>query len=223
MSQTATTSLDTGQRRRFGAALAILRGALGLFLLVWGLEKFIVTEVSVAIYGFLYGVPLSNAVTYLLGVLESALALAIILGLWRRWSYGIGLLAHGATTIATAGLIIEACSTRTGESSLSEGGWKMVESDRAETAGGMLCPSCKVALVMSERQNIEIDYCPRCRGVWLDRGELDKIIERSLEQERKSGPPPAAGFAGGYPGGYPGKHGGKHGYRRKSWLHELFD
>lgn len=44
----------------------------------------------------------------------------------------------------------------------------------------MDCPVCKnVALVMSERQGIEIDYCPSCRGVWLDRGELDKIIERS--------------------------------------------
>ena len=44
----------------------------------------------------------------------------------------------------------------------------------------MNCPVCKeAALVMAERQGIEIDYCPQCRGVWLDRGELDKIIERS--------------------------------------------
>lgn len=44
----------------------------------------------------------------------------------------------------------------------------------------MHCPVCKtVNLEMSERQGIEIDYCPQCRGVWLDRGELDKIIERS--------------------------------------------
>lgn len=43
----------------------------------------------------------------------------------------------------------------------------------------MKCPTCNVNLVMSERQGIEIDYCPECRGVWLDRGELDKIIERS--------------------------------------------
>lgn len=44
----------------------------------------------------------------------------------------------------------------------------------------MNCPICKtVSLVMSERQGIEIDYCPQCRGVWLDRGELDKIIDRS--------------------------------------------
>ena len=46
----------------------------------------------------------------------------------------------------------------------------------------MKCPICSVDLVMSERQGIEIDYCPKCRGVWLDRGELDKIIERSAAE-----------------------------------------
>lgn len=45
----------------------------------------------------------------------------------------------------------------------------------------MDCPVCRsVKLVISERQGIEIDFCPECRGVWLDRGELDKIIEKSL-------------------------------------------
>lgn len=43
----------------------------------------------------------------------------------------------------------------------------------------MKCPNCNETLVMSERSGVEIDYCPNCRGVWLDRGELDKIIERS--------------------------------------------
>lgn len=44
----------------------------------------------------------------------------------------------------------------------------------------MNCPVCKdTKLEISERQGIEIDYCPDCRGVWLDRGELDKIIERT--------------------------------------------
>ena len=47
----------------------------------------------------------------------------------------------------------------------------------------MLCPIDNSELVMSERQGIEIDYCPKCRGVWLDRGELDKIIERSVPAE----------------------------------------
>jgi Zn-finger nucleic acid-binding protein len=43
----------------------------------------------------------------------------------------------------------------------------------------MDCPIDGTTLQMSDRQGIEIDYCPQCRGVWLDRGELDKIIERS--------------------------------------------
>ncbi|WP_421091203.1 zf-TFIIB domain-containing protein [Pseudochrobactrum sp. MP213Fo] len=47
----------------------------------------------------------------------------------------------------------------------------------------MLCPIDNAELVMSDRQGIEIDYCPKCRGVWLDRGELDKIIERSVPAE----------------------------------------
>lgn len=49
----------------------------------------------------------------------------------------------------------------------------------------MKCPVCDVDLLMAERQGVEIDYCPQCRGVWLDRGELDKIIERAGEY----GPP----------------------------------
>lgn len=44
----------------------------------------------------------------------------------------------------------------------------------------MKCPNCiEVNLIMSERHGVEIDYCPQCRGVWLDRGELDKIVERT--------------------------------------------
>lgn len=47
----------------------------------------------------------------------------------------------------------------------------------------MKCPNCEETLVMTERQGVEIDYCPKCRGVWLDRGELDKIIDKSQNQE----------------------------------------
>lgn len=43
----------------------------------------------------------------------------------------------------------------------------------------MLCPVCQETLLMTDRQGIEIDYCPKCRGIWLDRGELEKLIERS--------------------------------------------
>ncbi|HEY8592927.1 MAG TPA: zf-TFIIB domain-containing protein [Sphingomicrobium sp.] len=86
----------------------------------------------------------------------------------------------------------------------------------------MLCPTCKTPLTMSERQGIEIDYCPSCRGVWLDRGELDKIIERSAVQQppvqQAPQPHPHPGYAP-QPHGY-GHH--KH-KRRKSFLEELFD
>ncbi|WP_077926932.1 TFIIB-type zinc ribbon-containing protein [Wohlfahrtiimonas populi] len=53
----------------------------------------------------------------------------------------------------------------------------------------MKCPVCVDAtLVMSERKGIEIDYCPQCRGIWLDRGEIDKIIERSVEEMMTDAP-----------------------------------
>lgn len=47
----------------------------------------------------------------------------------------------------------------------------------------MKCPNCSETLVMADRQGVEIDYCPKCRGVWLDKGELDKIVERSAQYE----------------------------------------
>lgn len=50
----------------------------------------------------------------------------------------------------------------------------------------MKCPTCAINLVMTDRSGIEIDYCPECRGVWLDRGELDKIIERSIQSAKPS-------------------------------------
>ena len=92
-------------------------------------------------------------------------------------------------------------------------------------AVGMPCPVCNVPLVMSERQGVEIDYCPQCRGVWLDRGELDKIIERNTrEQAAPAAPPPVQPPAQPYRNhGYAPQQ--KYGYpkRRKSFLEELFD
>ena len=106
----------------------------------------------------------------------------------------------------------------------------------------MRCPKCPDAvLVMSERQSVEIDYCPLCRGVWLDRGELDKLIERSAMAEsgdsrarmpsNATAHTPANGF------GNAPRHrdhddfsdsdfraGRKpYGSRKKSWLGEIFD
>ncbi len=97
---------------------------------------------------------------------------------------------------------------------------------------GMKCPGCKLDLVMTERQNIEIDYCPECRGIWLDRGELDKIIERSLQPQNPApqNPDPQDDNRGyrqdsGHRGGGHGRsrHGGGHsGGRRGSWLQDIF-
>jgi uncharacterized protein len=98
----------------------------------------------------------------------------------------------------------------------------------------MLCPTCQTPLTMSERQGIEIDYCPSCRGVWLDRGELDKIIERSTAMQTQPAPPappPQYGSQGqgyvqgqGYGQGQDYSRGHRpHHKRRKSFLEELFD
>ena len=82
----------------------------------------------------------------------------------------------------------------------------------------MQCPVCNVPLTMSERQGVEIDYCPQCRGVWLDRGELDKVIERSAAREAQMSAP---GYGGG---GYrPDPHHYRHKHKHKSFLSELFD
>jgi Zn-finger nucleic acid-binding protein len=56
----------------------------------------------------------------------------------------------------------------------------------------MKCPVCNVELQIAVRAGIEIDYCPNCRGVWLDRGELDKIIERHVQETQSlmRGAPP---------------------------------
>ncbi|HYH74894.1 MAG TPA: zf-TFIIB domain-containing protein [Candidatus Saccharimonadales bacterium] len=108
----------------------------------------------------------------------------------------------------------------------------------------MQCPVDGTTLVMSDRQGIEIDYCPQCRGVWLDRGEIDKIVERSM-----GGPAPAAAPVQHQPqqpypqqthsshpaqshqeyrhhddddDHYRNQHGGHH-KRKENWLGDLFD
>ena len=96
----------------------------------------------------------------------------------------------------------------------------------------MQCPTDGTTLTMSERSGIEIDYCPTCRGVWLDRGELDKIIDRSLTQAapapapaRAAAPEPAPAYE---QRGYEEQRGYSHQQpykkkRKESWLSELFD
>ena len=89
----------------------------------------------------------------------------------------------------------------------------------------MKCPACDVTLVMTDRQGIEIDYCPQCRGVWLDRGELDKIIERTANlAPQAAAPPPQA--APQYQQHQHRPHHGDDYYKhkkKKNLLGELFD
>lgn len=97
----------------------------------------------------------------------------------------------------------------------------------------MRCPNDEATLVMSERSGIEIDYCPECRGVWLDRGELDKIIERSVSMEQQAAPAPQAPPVqqpryDQYDDRreqhrYPPQQGYYKKRKKESWLSELFD
>lgn len=93
----------------------------------------------------------------------------------------------------------------------------------------MHCPVCKdKELVMSARQNVEIDYCPACRGVWLDRGELDKIIEQAARELAAANLQPMASARSQYASGRheQGSQSYDHRYRTKkkeSFWQELFD
>jgi Zn-finger nucleic acid-binding protein len=109
--------------------------------------------------------------------------------------------------------------------------------DRSPEELPMLCPTCdNVNLAMTDRQGIEIDYCPKCRGIWLDRGELDRLIERAEQSAHASSQPAPAHnapvqHARSHDGrDYPRHSGDRdahaHGHRHKrpkSLLGELFD
>jgi Zn-finger nucleic acid-binding protein len=103
----------------------------------------------------------------------------------------------------------------------------------------MKCPVDDTELAMTERHGIEVDYCPKCRGVWLDRGELDKIIDRAgaeLEAPRAAAQPPREearyreerydrGYRDDHRGYRDDRHYGSHKpyKKRKSLLGEIFD
>lgn len=90
----------------------------------------------------------------------------------------------------------------------------------------MKCPNDQTTLVIAERQNIEIDYCPECRGVWLDKGELDKMINHTPEQPQR----PTQQYETQRPSSYD-HHQQSHGddryhykkKRKESFLGDLFD
>ncbi len=84
----------------------------------------------------------------------------------------------------------------------------------------MNCPVDNTPLAMGERQGVEIDYCPTCRGVWLDRGELDKIIERANQEAESAGDRDRSHDDYRETGT---SEGGKHKKRRRSFLSDMFE
>lgn len=93
----------------------------------------------------------------------------------------------------------------------------------------MKCPHCPDStLVMSERQGVEIDYCPSCRGIWLDRGELDKLLDKAALAAPAARPvPPQEVHHNARPRDFEDSDFREHQRygrtRKKSWLHEIFD
>ena len=94
----------------------------------------------------------------------------------------------------------------------------------------MKCPSCNETLLITDKQGVEIDYCPQCRGIWLDRGELEKIIDRSAEHYSKKENYESDSRKYGY-GEYSKDHdkhhshdrNHPHGRKKKSFLDDFFD
>ncbi|OOG17930.1 hypothetical protein BWD42_11570 [Sphingobacterium sp. CZ-UAM] len=101
----------------------------------------------------------------------------------------------------------------------------------------MKCPNCNETLLMTERHRIEIDYCPNCRGIWLDKGELDKLLEQASNNIDSSQPQhkDVSDFnkyeRENYQSkqhyrdsdGYTDNHKYPHGRKKKSFLSDLFD
>lgn len=87
----------------------------------------------------------------------------------------------------------------------------------------MKCPIDDTQLVMSDRQGIEIDYCPKCRGIWLDRGELDKIIERSAGDQQVSQPVREQSYQEDFRYSDDKRQYDRPHKKRKSFLSDIFD
>lgn len=92
----------------------------------------------------------------------------------------------------------------------------------------MKCPSCAdTTLVMADRQGVEIDYCPACRGIWLDRGELDKLLDRAATAITPAPPTSVPASRGRQQPDFEDsdyRDGRRYAHsRKKSWLSEIFD
>lgn len=82
-------------------ALFILRAGLGVFLLLWSIDKLVQPESTVGIFKYFYLLDISTWAARAVGILEALLSLAILAGLWKRWTYGLGTLLHGVSTLST--------------------------------------------------------------------------------------------------------------------------
>lgn len=86
---------------RAAAALLILRVSLGVFLLQWSVEKIVVPESAIRVAQHFYGVAPTVGTTIIAGVAEALLALALLVGIWGRWSYGLAILVHAVSLVST--------------------------------------------------------------------------------------------------------------------------
>ncbi len=89
------------QPRELPVALLVLRVGLGVFLLLWSLDKMVAPEQTVKIFQFFYRTPLPASFAPAVGALEAALSLALLAGLWRTWTYGAALALHSISTLST--------------------------------------------------------------------------------------------------------------------------
>ncbi len=86
---------------RLTASLALLRVTLGAFLLVWAVMKFVLPKGTIGIFRKFYSVNIDADISMVLGALEGTLAILVIVGLWRTWSYGLAALVHGFSQLSS--------------------------------------------------------------------------------------------------------------------------
>jgi putative oxidoreductase len=104
---------DEALARALPRALLVLRMTLGIFLLQWGIEKFVVPSNTVAIWGYFYGLSVPQIMAYVFGVAEIAIAACLILGIYRTPAYGAAMILHAASVIVSWRQLIDPWGTDT--------------------------------------------------------------------------------------------------------------
>jgi Zn-finger nucleic acid-binding protein len=155
---------------------------------------------------------------------NSGWALPAVFALTGFMGYSLGPVLARSLALPGGAQVVTMALAATGATFLALSAWVRTTRRDFNQEHTMKCPTCTdTALLTSDRQGVEIDYCPQCRGVWLDRGELDKLIERAgamtpaavANQATQSQPQFADSDY---------EHGrGPQGNRKKSWLGNFFD